>query len=480
MDMTELVNIRSPAERYKAAVRYLMGRINYERMASVPYRKCHFRLDRMRQLLARLDNPHHRLNAVHIAGTKGKGSTAAMLGQVLPAAGYRTGVYTSPHLDRLEERMAIDGKPCSPDDLVALVERVMPVVEAMDREAAQRGPESTGPTYFEVTTAMALLHFARCRVDLAVLEVGLGGRLDSTNVCQPVVSVITSISLDHTRQLGDALESIAWEKAGIVKPGVPVVSGVADDPARRVIRAVCSQRAAPLEELGRDFSFHYRPPRRLESAPAAGRLDFSWIDGRKRGYQGLQLGLLGRHQAANAAVALATLAQLERAGWPVAEQAVRHGLAEPAWPARIELVGRRPAVLIDGAHNVASVEALINVLQESFSVQRRILVFATTQEKDAQGMLARLIGHFDEIFFTRYLDNPRAVPPRQLAAVAKQISGRRFPVLDEPAAAWHRASQLASAEDLICVAGSFFIAAEIRRLIGQKPDRGPNQATRDG
>ncbi|MEX0613266.1 MAG: Mur ligase family protein, partial [Pirellulales bacterium] len=206
----------------QAALHWLMGRINYERTALIAYQERQLKLDRMRQLLTRLGQPDAGMKIVHVAGTKGKGSTAAMIAGMLTAAGYRTGLFSSPHLERIEERFAVDGQPCTADELVALVNRLRPVAHAMDEEAAADGDPTAGPTYFDVTTAMALLHFVEREVDAAVLEVGLGGRLDSTNVCLPAVSVITSISFDHMKQLGNTLAAIAREKAGIIKPGVPV------------------------------------------------------------------------------------------------------------------------------------------------------------------------------------------------------------------------------------------------------------------
>ncbi|HKD36341.1 MAG TPA: Mur ligase family protein, partial [Pirellulales bacterium] len=259
--------------RYRAALDFLLGRIDYERAATVPYHRRAFHLERMRDLLSQLGNPHDSLKVVHIAGTKGKGSTAAMIAAVLSAAGYRTGLYTSPHLDRIEERLMIDGRPCSPEQFVDLLERVRPAVEAMDEdrrsEVGSRKSEVAGPTYFEITTAMAFLHFAEQATDIAVIEVGLGGRLDSTNVVIPLVSVITSISFDHMKQLGSTLDAIAHEKAGIIKRGVPVVSGVLGDEPRRAIEEVGRGQNSALIQLGVDFDFVYRPPHELEST--AGR-----------------------------------------------------------------------------------------------------------------------------------------------------------------------------------------------------------------
>ena len=256
------------------AERFLAGRIDYERTLSMPNSEAALKLDRMRELLRRLGNPQQAMPIVHIAGTKGKGSTAATIAAVLTAAGLRTGLFTSPHLDRVEERMAVDGRPCPAEEFAELIDSIRPEIEAMDRAAAECNPPEFGPTYFEIITAAALAHFARRRVDAAVLEVGLGGRLDSTNVCSPCLTIITSISFDHTRQLGDTLESIATEKAGIVKPGMTVVSGVRADPARAVIRRATAANGCRLVELGVDFDFEYHPPRHLEAAPSPATFDF--------------------------------------------------------------------------------------------------------------------------------------------------------------------------------------------------------------
>src|SRR3954467_3094303 len=234
-----------------------MARINYKR-TGVPYQARQLKLDRMRQLLTRLGQPDAGMKIVHVAGTKGKGSTSVMIATVLTAAGYKTGVFSSPHLEQIEERFAVDGQPCTADELVALVNRLVPVVRAIDEEAAAEGDPTGGPTYFEITTAMALLHFVEHQVDAAVLEVGLGGRLDSTNVCLPAVSVITSISYDHMQQLGNTLASIAREKAGIIKPGVPLISGVVDPEPQAVVAQTARDHGCRLIQIGRDFRCEYR------------------------------------------------------------------------------------------------------------------------------------------------------------------------------------------------------------------------------
>ena len=454
--------VSSPA--YQQALDFLFARIDYERLAASSYGRSEFRLDRMRELLARLDNPHRAYRIVHVAGTKGKGSTAAMISGILTAAGYRTGLYSSPHLERIEERVAIDGCPCSEEELVELVERLRPSVEAMDCRA-DRGEGGGRPTYFEITTAMALVQFARRRVDAAVVEVGMGGRLDSTNVCQPAVSVITTISFDHMKQLGNTLAAIAREKAGIIKPGVPVVSGVVDDEPRSVIAATARGRGSPLVQIGEDFDFVYRPPRDVQMAESHGRMDYRpRVPNLEPAYRDLELGLLGRHQAANAAVAVATVAELRGLGWKVPERAVREGLAGARWPARVEVVARRPTVVVDAAHNTASIASLLTTLDESFAARRRWLVFATTQDKPVGEMLAQLLPRFDGVVLTRYLNNPRYVPVEELASLARPGAASLY-CCETPLEAWQRIKELAMPDDLVCVTGSFFLAAEMRQAI---------------
>lgn len=463
-------------DRREAALRYLAGRIDYERTQSMPCSEAAWKLDRMRALLERLGNPQDGFPILHIAGTKGKGSTAAMLAAILSAAGYRSGLFSSPHLERIEERIAIDGQACSPEELADLVELIRPEVEAMDAEAAALAPPEHGPTYFEIVTALALCHFARRNVAAAVLEVGLGGRLDSTNVCLPKVSVITSISFDHTKQLGETLAAIAAEKAGIIKPGVPVVSGVVEHEPRDVIRSIARAKGCRLIERGADFDCDYRPPLHLEQAASLGQLDFRILGNRPKnsregrsGIENLQLGLPGKHQAVNAAVALAALETLREGGWKIPESAIRRALADLAWPARVEVVARRPTVILDAAHNAASIAALVETIEASFCARRRILIFATTLEKDVQGMLRLLLGRFDHVFFTRYRKNPRGVPPEQLQAIARELGGEDCSVYDNPEEAWKASRRLAQPDDLVCITGSFFLAAEMRSLAMAQP-----------
>jgi len=458
-------------ERRQAAIEYLLSRIDYERSVAVDYGERQYRLATMRELLERLDRPDRKFPIIHVAGTKGKGSTSAMIAAALTACGLTTGLFTSPHLERLEERFLVDGTQCTGDELATLVERLKPVATMMDEAAAARTPPESGPTYFELTTAVALLLFAERGCDAAVLEVGMGGRLDSTNVCQATVSVITSISYDHTKQLGETLAEIAWEKAGIIKAGVPVVSGVIGHEPRSVIERMADEHGSRLIQRGREFDFVYRPPQHLEQAEAWGEIDFTLRDGAGSvEYAGVQLGLVGRHQGANAAAALAVVEELKRLGWNLPEAAVRAGLRATSWPARVEVLSRRPCVVLDAAHNVASIDALLSTLDESFACERRLLLFATTQEKDVGGMLRHLLPRFEHVVLTRYRQNVRGVAVEELAAAARATNFANWTTAEEPEAAWDAIHRLAPGPaDLVCITGSFFIAAQMRKVVEGRP-----------
>lgn len=440
-----------------------MGRINFERTAFVPYQERQLKLDRMRQLLTRLGQPDAGMKIVHVAGTKGKGSTSVMIAAILTAAGYRTGVFSSPHLEQIEERFAVDGQPCTSDELVALVNRMIPVVRAMDEEAAAEGDSAGGPTYFEITTAMALVHFVEHQVDAAVLEVGLGGRLDSTNVCLPVVSVVTSISFDHMRQLGNTLASIAREKAGIVKPGVPVVSGVADMEPQTVIAQTARDHGCRLIQLGRDFAFEYR------AKSAVAELDFRYaVPAQEFHLSSLNLAMPGRHQAANAAVALATICELRHQGWYISNDAIRFGLSHAALPGRVEIIHSAPMIVLDTAHNRASARALIETLDELPVRSRRTLILSISYDKDVPAIVHELALSFDRIVVTQYQENPRALPVRELLTVVEtDVAQKTVEVVMRPTPkeAWQFALESTASGECICIAGSFYLAAEMRPLI---------------
>ncbi|MGI9456418.1 MAG: bifunctional folylpolyglutamate synthase/dihydrofolate synthase [Aeoliella sp.] len=456
------------------AIEFLLGRINFERTVLPPYGERQLKLDRMRQLLTRLGNPDAGLPIIHVAGTKGKGSTAALIAAVLHAAGYDTGLFSSPHLEAIEERFVVNGQLAIGEELVTLTERLRPIVQAMDQEAASSEDSSLSPTYFELTTALALMHLVECDVDMAVLEVGLGGRLDSTNVCQPAVTVITSISFDHTKQLGNSLGKIAAEKAGIIKPGVPVLCGPLEEEPRRVIAEIAQQHGCRMLESGRDFQHEYRPPTALDQHDSLGQLDFrSHIGDEPIELPAIPLQMVGKHQAANATLALAAVDELRRQGWLISTQAVQEGLRNLALPARVEVISRNPAVVLDVAHNVASVRALVEVLETSFASKRRVLLLAVTRDKDVTGIVRQLVPQFHHVVVTEYQENPRAVPTEKLGRFVREELARLGRgdvancVVEEPnpVTAWRRIQSLVDPKDLVCITGSFFIAAELRRVL---------------
>ncbi len=411
---------------YAEAIDFWFGRINYEVRSAHP---TDLKLERMRALLSRLGNPHERLRLIHVTGTKGKGSTCAMLHAILRAAGYRVGLFTSPHLSHVEERMQVNGVPISHAELVSLMRDVAPAVRAMEAET-----KLPPPTFFEIGTALGFLHFVRRRCDIAILEVGLGGRFDSTNVCQPLVSVITNIGFDHMAQLGNTLEAIAFQKAGIIKRRVPVVSGVLQPGPRAVIERVAREMQSPLCDCSEPQSIPYT------------------------------LNLLGSHQLANANLALATISQLRATGLPVPDTAIARGLANVRWPARIEVLSREPVAILDTAHNVPSAEALVNTLRESFpATATKRVVFAVSSDKQYAEILRVLAQYFDHFHLTKYGNNPRCVPVDKLTATLASVApGKPFSTHATAIEAWHAAIRLSTPHDLLCATGSVFLAGELR------------------
>jgi dihydrofolate synthase/folylpolyglutamate synthase len=393
-----------------------------------------------------------------VAGTKGKGSTVAAIAAILEEAGQRVGRYLSPHVHAIEERIAVDGRPIGSGDLVTALESVRPAVERLDAAAERR--RGRGPTWFEVLTAAAFVHFARAEVDIAVLETGLGGRLDATNVVQPLVSVITSISLDHMAVLGPTIARIAAEKAGIIKRGRPVVSGALHPAARRVVAATAARRRATLLQLGRDFTATPLPAEADAGLLAAGGLELrAPAEAAPVRYR---LGMVGRHQAENAALAVMAVRRLARQGFRVPEGAIVRGLARARLPARIEVVARRPLVVVDAAHNVASMETLVETLRPALAAHRpRVLLFAASGDKQIEEMVAVARHAFDRVVVTRYATNPRAATVERLVAACRAAGLPEPRVAAGPPQALAIARSQAGVGGIVCVAGSFFLAAEV-------------------
>lgn len=414
-------------------------------------------LRRERALLAALGNPQLAYPVTHIAGTKGKGSTAAMVASILRATGLRVGLYTQPDLHTFRERMQLDGVPISETMLERLVAEV--------RTALARVDKTVGSLItYEIATALALLYFQRAGAQHAVVEVGLGGRLDATNVVNPRVAVITSISYDHMQVLGTTLSAIAGEKAGIIKPGVPTVCSAQAPEARAVIAATCAQRQAPLISVGPAGSAQLYT---YQARTWDGYMQTFDVFGPMREYRDLELRLLGAHQLENATAAVATVETLHARGTPVSQQAIRDGLRQAVWPARLQLVGERPLVLVDGAHNADSLARLFAALVRHFSYDRLVLVLGVMADKDVAGM-AREVASATTARIGRLVTTAaaffRSLDPARLAqALTDAAPALPVDVTATVPEALAGALRAAGPRDCVCVAGSLYVAAEALR-----------------
>ncbi|HPC85009.1 MAG TPA: folylpolyglutamate synthase/dihydrofolate synthase family protein [Smithellaceae bacterium] len=399
-----------------------------------------FGLKTITGLLERFGSPQNDYPAVLIGGTNGKGSTAAMAASIFKEAGFLTGLYTSPHLVNVRERIALNGKKIPRRDLCRILSEI---------QAKACGPVS----YFEALTAAAFIYFQRARVDIAVMEVGLGGRLDATNVCRPLVSVITNIGLEHTAYLGRTLTAVAGEKAGIIRRGGVCVTGVTQKRVTDRLASICCRKKARLYLLGRDFKVIRRTD---------GRMDYSGI---YRTISGLRVPLLGGHQLANAALTLAALEIVEEHGLKIGDAAVVSGLMKTRWEARMEILHDRPVFLLDGAHNPSGVRAVCRALQKDFSARRLILVFAVLSDKDYRSMLKR-IAPLAAVTILPPLKTPRALPPKRLVREMKEMGfkGLAAKTVDE---AVHKALDMAGEDDLICALGSLYLAGEVKQSFHQ-------------
>ncbi len=425
---------------YNLALDYLYSFVDYSLKHSSELAKADFNLDRMRALMAELGNPQDTYRILHVAGTKGKGSVCALAASGLRAAGHRTGLYTSPHLIDYCERIQVDGVPIPHQRLVGLLEQIKPAV--------QRIPKLTT---FEITTALGLLYFASEKVEAAVVEVGLGGRLDATNVVTPAVTAITSLSYDHMAVLGDTLAKIATEKAGIIKFGIPVISAPQKEESLEVLQRISRERGAAFTLVGRDVKF--KP---LAHSLDGQSLSVTW----QQETLTLNIPLLGIHQVQNAAVAVTALWMMRDQGLALSDPQIQDGFARVEWPARFQVARREPPVIFDSAHNQDSFSRLRQALDDYFPRRPVYLIFGASEDKNIPGMFKEIRARVRKLFITK-ADHPRALAPEQIAQFADEAHLPYEVIVPVKAAAEHALELSENDGSIVVSAGSMFVTAEV-------------------
>ncbi len=438
-------------DAYDAALDYLYSFVDFSMQKADTYSPARFKLERMEKLNASMGLPTAKYPSIHVAGTKGKGSVCILCANALQEAGYKVGLYTSPHLDDYAERIQIDGQFIPHAGLVEMVEHIKPYVAAI--------PELTT---FEITTALAFWYFQQQQVDVAVIEVGLGGRLDATNVVRPIVSVITSISYDHTHLLGNTLSQIAGEKAGIIKPGIPAVSSPQVDEAGQVIEQVAHARSAPFTLVGRDIMYE------CMAHSLEGQTIRVWKEGDHNEPLTLSIPFLGAHQAANAATAYTALEIFNRSGLKVDREAIQRGFPRAFWPGRFEIIQKSQPVVLDCAHNRDSALKLRQTLEEYFPGRQATMVFGASEDKDIAGMLAELMPLVKQLVTVKSF-HPRAIDPDKLVQMAGPY-GRPIHCVEHVPEAMETALQEVDPDGLVLVTGSIFVVAEARKYWEKKAD----------
>ena len=442
---------------YQQALDYILSYPDYEKLP-MPHEAANYDLRRVDELLARLGNPQLGARSVHITGTNGKGSTAAMVASALIAAGYTTGLYTSPHLNDLRERMTVGGELISKEEYVALVEKLKPEAEAVNQKATY-GELTT----FELLTSLAFAYFELKDVDFQVLEVGMGGKFDATNVINPEVCIITSISLDHTEVLGNSLTKIAAEKAGIIKSGCVVVTSPQPDEVAQVIDEACHRCGVELIRVGSDVTW--------QSLGFNLNRQLFQVRGILGNYE-LSIPLLGHYQLDNAAVAVAALEVLARKGFNISRDSITDGLGQVSWPGRFQILSHHPLLVVDGAMNIEGARGLKQSLVQYFGsfirlegrshlnnyTSQAILVIGASWDKDVAGIVSELVSLFDKVIVTRSR-HPRAMAPAAIVAEFTKY-GVETQVVDDVAGALSSALALAGERGLICVTGSLFVVGE--------------------
>ena len=448
------VKSKKAFRNYQQAIDYLFARTDYEKQERLRYNVTTFNLNRMQKLLSSLGNPHKKIHTVHIGGTKGKGSTATMLARMLEANGYRVGLYTSPHVVHLHERITVNTKMISDSEMCGLLNRVYAPVEKMSKTAP--------PTFFEIMTALAFMYFLDKAVDIAVIETGLGGRLDSTNVIRPKVIGITSLSIDHQNLLGDTIDSIAKEKAGIFKRGVPAITVQQEPSAMRVLKSQAIAVKASLSVTGSDIDFSHRFETSREHGPHT-RICLTTPTSK---FEHLRVPLHGKHQAINCGLALAILDKLKSAGYKIDNNKAAEGLHKVSLAGRMEMIWDDPRIMIDAAHNAASIKALIHAIGQNIPYDSMVVIFGCNSDKDVKGMLEKLQYGADKVIFTRS-NSPKAVPPEDLAEMYTEICGKMYQTAATLGQALQLAKNAVSKEDLICITGSFYLIGQAKMRFQQ-------------
>jgi dihydrofolate synthase / folylpolyglutamate synthase len=446
---TEKVSTKKAFKSYSEAMQYLFDKTNYENEKGVRYNVTTFNLERMKKLLSLLGNPHTKIHTAHIAGTKGKGSTATMLARMLEANNYKVGLYTSPHVLHLHERIAINSELINEAEMLDLINRVHTPVEKLSK--------TDPPTFFEIFTALAFMYFADKAVDIAVIETGMGGRLDSTNVIQPDVIGITSLSIDHMDQLGQTIDLIAREKAGIFKAGVPILTVQQEPAAMNVLKSCASSMNATINVTGSDIDFSHRFETSREFGPHT-RICLSTPTSK---FEHLRVPLYGKHQAINCGLALAMLDKLKSLGYKVDNEKATEGLSRVKLLGRMEMISNDPRIMIDGAHNAASIRALIHAIGQNIPYDSMVVIFGCNCDKDIKGMLQELQYGADKVIFTRS-NSAKAVSPFDLAEMYTEICGKMCQSAVSLGHALQLANSAVSKEDLICITGSFYLIGQAK------------------
>jgi len=434
---------------YRDAIKYLFAKTDYEKQKRLRYNVTTFNLGRMEKLLSLLGNPHKKIHTAHIAGTKGKGSTATMLAKMLEANDYNVGLYTSPHLVNLHERIVVNSKMISETEMLGLLNRIHTPVEKISKI----DPLS----FFEIMTALAFMHFVDTKVDIAVIETGLGGRLDSTNVIQPKVVGITSLSIDHQHQLGDTIDSIAKEKAGIFKRGVPAVTVQQEPEAMRVLKSQATAVKAPLSVTGSDINFSQR----FETSREHGPHTRICLTTPTSNFEHLRVPLHGKHQAINCGLALAMLDKLKSSGYKIDNEKATEGLEKVSLTGRMEMICDDPRIMIDAAHNAASLQALIHAIGQNIPYDSMVVIFGCNSDKDVEGMLQKLQYGADKVIFTRS-NSPKAMSPEDLADMYSEICSKMYQTAMSLGEALQLAKNAVDKEDLICITGSFYLIGQAK------------------